>query len=57
MSSGSLSVPWVRARRSARRASDWLAASKLGLVVMALVVGVGAGLAAAGFRALVYFFT
>ncbi len=40
-----------------RRASDWLAASKLGLVVMALVVGAGAGLSAAGFRELIYLFT
>jgi chloride channel protein, CIC family len=39
------------------RITDWLAASKLGLVVMALIVGVGAGLAAAGFRELIYFFT
>ena len=44
-------------RGSIRRAADWLAASKLGLVVMALVVGVGAGLGAAGFRELIYFFT
>jgi chloride channel protein, CIC family len=44
-------------RGSARRASDWLAASKLGLVVMALVVGVGSGLGAAAFRELIYFFT
>ncbi len=40
-----------------RQARDWLAASKLGLVVMALVVGVGAGLGAAGFRDLIYLFT
>ncbi|MGH2834300.1 MAG: chloride channel protein [Solirubrobacteraceae bacterium] len=44
-------------RGSIRRSADWLAASKLGLVVMALVVGVGAGLGAAGFRELIYFFT
>jgi CIC family chloride channel protein len=43
--------------RPIRRASGWLAASKLGLVVMALVVGVGAGLGAAAFRELIYFFT
>ncbi len=35
----------------------WLAESKLGLAVMALVVGAGAGLAAAGFRDLVYLVT
>lgn len=40
-----------------REVSNWLAASKLGLVVMALVVGVGAGLGAAAFRELIYFFT
>ncbi len=41
----------------ARRFSDWLAASKLGLLVMALVVGAAAGLGAAAFRALIYLFT
>ena len=47
-----------RARRGAVGSlSDWLAASKLGLIVMALVVGVGGGFAAAGFRDLVYFAT
>ena len=40
-----------------RRTSDWLAGSRLGLVVMALIVGAGAGLGAALFRDLVYFFT
>ena len=40
-----------------RRASGWLAGSRLGLVVMALIVGAGAGLGAAVFRDLVYFFT
>ena len=45
------------ARGPARRAADWLAASRLGLVVMALLVGVGAGFGAAGFRELIYFFT
>lgn len=43
--------------RPVRRVSDWLAASKLGLVVMALIVGTGAGLGAAGFRELIYFLT
>ena len=37
--------------------ADWLAGSKLGLIVLALIVGVGAGLAAAGFRDLVSLFT
>jgi chloride channel protein, CIC family len=40
-----------------RESSDWLAASRLGLVVMAMVVGVAAGLGAAGFRDLIYLFT
>jgi CIC family chloride channel protein len=39
------------------RVSDWLAASKLGLIAMSLVVGVAAGLGAAGFRELIYLFT
>jgi CIC family chloride channel protein len=43
--------------RSSRPLSDWLAVSKLGLLAMALVVGVGAGLGAAGFRDLVYLIT
>ena len=42
---------------SVRRVSDWLAASKLGLIAMALVVGVGSGLGAAAFRELIYFVT
>ncbi len=44
-------------RRALRALSDWLAASKLGLVVMALVVGLGAGFAAAAFRELIFFIT
>ncbi|MGO9883240.1 MAG: chloride channel protein [Solirubrobacteraceae bacterium] len=40
-----------------RRVSDWLSASKLGLIAMALVVGVGSGLGAAAFRELIYFVT
>jgi CIC family chloride channel protein len=35
----------------------WLAHSKLGLVIMALLVGGGAGLGAAGFRELIFLFT
>jgi CIC family chloride channel protein len=61
MRGSSLSVAAVAAGRdrrgSVRRVSDWLAASKLGLIVMALVVGVGSGLGAAGFRELIYLFT
>jgi CIC family chloride channel protein len=44
-------------RGSVRRVSDWLAVTKLGLIVMALVVGVGSGLGAAAFRELIYLFT
>ena len=40
-----------------RRAQGWLAATKLGLVVMALLVGAVAGLGAAGFRDLIYLIT
>ena len=46
-----------RGRGPTRHVVDWLAASHLGLAVMALVVGVGSGLAAAGFRELIYFVT
>jgi CIC family chloride channel protein len=42
---------WLRA------ASTWLADSRLGLTVMALVVGAGAGLGAAVFRWLIFSFT
>ena len=38
-------------------AAKWLRASQLGMVVMALVVGVGAGFGAVGFRWLIYAFT
>ncbi|HUA48025.1 MAG TPA: chloride channel protein, partial [Solirubrobacteraceae bacterium] len=48
---------WSRGRGPTRHVVDWLAASHLGLAVMALVVGVGSGLAAAGFRELIYFVT
>src|SRR6201996_8835942 len=41
-----------------RAVSAWLGGrSRLGLVVMALIVGAGAGVGAAGFRELVFFFT
>jgi len=39
------------------RSSGWLRASRLGLVVMALIVGVGGGFGAVGFRWLIYGFT
>ena len=35
----------------------WLASTRMGLVVIALLVGAGAGLAAAGFRELIFFIT
>ena len=45
-------------RRSAVHAiSAWLGSNRLGLAVMALVVGAAAGLGAAGFRELVFFVT
>ena len=37
-----------------RSVSSWLGANRMGLVVMALVVGAGAGLLAAGFRELIF---
>jgi CIC family chloride channel protein len=40
-----------------RAGSTWLRGSRLGLVVMALLVGVGAGLGAVGFRYLISAFT
>ena len=52
---GAGSVPTSDA--SIRRVSDWLATSKLGLIAMALIVGVGSGLGAAAFRELIYFVT
>ncbi len=47
----------VESAGSLRRVQGWLAATKLGLVVMALLVGAVAGLGAAGFRDLIYLFT
>ena len=41
----------------ARAAASWLGSNRMGLVVMALVVGAGAGLGAAGFRELIFFVT
>ena len=43
--------------RSVRALSGWLRASRLGLVAMALVVGIGAGFGAVGFRWLIFAFT
>ena len=54
-SAEAVKAPDTRAR--VRRMSDWLAASRLGLVVMAAIVGVGSGLGAAAFRELIYFVT
>jgi chloride channel protein, CIC family len=55
---------WLRQRldvsaavRAAQGLSTWLRASRLGLVVMALAVGVGAGFGAVGFRWLIFAFT
>ena len=51
-------VPGTPGRvRSIRAVSTWLAGSRLGLTVMALVVGAGAGLGAVAFRWLIYSFT
>jgi CIC family chloride channel protein len=43
--------------RVIRVVASWLGSNRMGLVVMALVVGAGAGLGAAGFRELILFFT
>ena len=40
-----------------RAASSWLGSNRMGLVVMALVVGAGAGLGAVGFRELIFWVT
>ena len=50
-------VPEPAAPGAVREASAWLGASRLGLVVMALVVGGFAGLGAVAFRWLIYAFT
>ena len=47
----------IAGQQPIRRVSGWLAASKLGLLTMALLVGAGSGLGAAAFRELIYFFT
>src|SRR6201995_570024 len=40
-----------------RARASWLGSTRMGLVVMALVVGAGAGVGAAGFRELIFFVT
>jgi chloride channel protein, CIC family len=50
-------VPGSAATAAARRAASWLGGTRLGLIVMALVVGAGAGLGAVVFRWLIYTFT
>lgn len=50
-------VPGPSRRTSIRALSGWLRASRLGLVTMALAVGIGAGFGAVGFRWLIFAFT
>jgi chloride channel protein, CIC family len=50
-------VPGSAATAAVRRAASWLGGTRLGLIVMALVVGAGAGLGAVVFRWLIYTFT
>ena len=47
-------VPGPTAAAAVRRAASWLGGTRLGLIVMALVVGAGAGLGAVVFRWLIY---
>ena len=47
----------TRGGETIRAVSSWLAGSRLGLIVMALVVGAGAGLGAVAFRWLIFSFT
>ena len=49
-----VTAPSTPSRRVVGTASAWLGGNRLGLVVMALVVGAGAGLAAALFREMVF---
>ncbi len=49
--------PAVEPADRLRRLQGWLAATKVGLALMALLVGAVAGLGAAGFRDLIYLFT
>jgi CIC family chloride channel protein len=50
-------LPEVSRPSPIRLVSAWLGVNRLGLVVMALIVGAGAGLGAAVFRELIYAFT
>jgi CIC family chloride channel protein len=50
-------LPSARPGSALRSIATWLRGSRLGLVVMALMVGVGAGLGAVGFRWLIFAFT
>ncbi len=54
-----MTQPCVASRRKlvARFLLGWLGAGRLGLVIMALAVGAGAGLGAVGFRWLIFFVT
>jgi chloride channel protein, CIC family len=52
-----LSAVRYRYRGAIASSAAWLRSSSLGLVVMAMVVGVGAGFAAVGFRWLIFTFT
>ena len=54
---GTLQTRAGPADRSIGATAAWLRGSQLGLVVMALVVGVGAGFGAVGFRWLIFAFT
>jgi CIC family chloride channel protein len=47
----------LTAPKTLARFAGWLRASRLGLVAMALVVGIGAGFGAVGFRSLIFAFT
>src|SRR5579883_938446 len=47
----------TRERRMAQAAAAWLRSSRLGMVAMALAVGVAGGFGAVGFRWLIYSFT
>ena len=50
-------LPFARPGSLLRPVATWLRGSRLGLVVMALLVGAGAGLGAVGFRWLIFAFT
>jgi CIC family chloride channel protein len=54
---GAPTAPSPSRPRAFRAATSWLGSNRMGLVVMALVVGAGAGLGAAGFRELIFFVT